>query len=281
MSTIPARPISDEQERPLENASSSIYMLGVRVDNIDSETALREIRRRIDRRDTRQVFKVYFTNVHSIRLAQRDRALRDCINRADLALPDGSGLSIAGKVCRHPIRENLNGTDLTPKVLKRAEEEGWSVYLLGAKPSVVEACCRRLQDQWPHLHIVGYHHGYFSPEEEAALVENINLAQPDILFVALGSPMQEKWIARHETHIEAGVCVAVGGLFDFISGVRRRAPVWMRRWGIEWLYRFAQDPRSKWRRVVIEIPWFLTLVCLSRLMPGSLYARLIRKEVVS
>lgn len=242
-----------------------LYLFGVRVDNTRCETALDRIRRFVAHTKGSRAREVFFTNVHSIQLARHNPELRECINHADLVLPDGSGLNLAGKLFGTPIIENLNGTDFTPKVLGEAENKGWTVYLLGAKARVVEQCRERLLDQFPRLNIVGFHHGHFAPDEDQDIVEDINDKGPNILLVALGSPMQEEWIAHHARKLNVGVCLAVGGLFDFVSGVRKRAPSWVRRLGFEWLYRFFQDPKNKWDRIFIEIPSFLILVFASRL----------------
>lgn len=237
------------------------YFLNVRVDNLTTDTALKKVEEFITNTQngetTRQVF---FTNVHSIHLSRKDPDLQTVINKADMVLPDGSGLMIAGKLLGKPIRENLNGTDFTPRVCQMAEARGWSVYLLGAREDIVERCYRKMQTRFPELQLKGYHHGYFDDKEEEAVIDEINNSKPDILLIALGSPLQEKWIAGHASRLNAGVCFAVGGLFDFISEEKPRAPLWMRKLGMEWLFRFMQDPFNKWKRIFIEIPVFLSLI---------------------
>jgi N-acetylglucosaminyldiphosphoundecaprenol N-acetyl-beta-D-mannosaminyltransferase len=245
-----------------------MYVLGVRVDNVSRQTALGLIQNFAARENGRPARKVFFTNVHSIHMARRDGLLRDCINDADLVLPDGSGLKLAGRLLSGTDVNNLNGTDFTPEVLRRAEACGQSVFLLGAKPQVIQSCLRRLMERYPDLRVAGYHHGHFRDEEEAGILLEINRQQPNILLVALGTPLQEKWIARYAQQLKVGVCLAVGGLFDFMSGERNRAPVWVRRMGIEWLFRFIQDPKAKWRRVFIEIPWFLTVLFARSISSG-------------
>jgi N-acetylglucosaminyldiphosphoundecaprenol N-acetyl-beta-D-mannosaminyltransferase len=255
--------------------------LGVRADKIDGTTALDSLRTFALRGGGRSPACVFFTNVHSIHLARRDQDFMDLINGADLALPDGTGLKIAGRLFGTPILENLNGTDLIPKFLEIAESEGLTVYLLGGLPEVVEGCYRWLSKTYPSLRIVGFRHGHFSPEEEKPIIEEINAVKPHILLVALGSPRQERWIARNSQHLKVGVCMGVGGLFDFLSGSRARAPRWMRQLGIEWVYRFIQDPKTKWDRVFIEIPTFLALIAAKQLISGHLRTLLIRKNDAS
>jgi N-acetylglucosaminyldiphosphoundecaprenol N-acetyl-beta-D-mannosaminyltransferase len=260
------------------SARPRMSFLGVRADKIDGATALNSLRTFAMRGGDRSPAHVFFTNVHSIHLARRDQDFMRLINSADLALPDGAGLKIAGRMFGTPIVENLNGTDLTPRFLKIAESEGLTVYLLGGLPEVVESCYCWISKTYPDLRIVGFHHGHFSQDEERSIIEEINTVQPQILLVALGSPRQERWIARNSQYLKAGVCMGVGGLFDFLSGSKSRAPLWMRRLGIEWVYRFIQDPKTKWDRVFIEIPAFLALIVAEQLMPGHLRTPLARKS---
>src|SRR5437660_4230507 len=216
----------------------SILLLCTRGDNIDEVTALRTTIGFAAHRDGLPARTVCFTNVHTICEARRDRSLMHCVNLADLVLPDGSGLKIAGRIFGTPIRENLNGTDFTPKVLDAARQNGLSVYLLGAQLGRVVSCRANLLRQYPNLRIVGLHHGYFTPEDEQDVIRDINAKQPDILLVALGTPVQEKWISRNARRLNAAVCLAAAGLFDFLSGTIVRAPAWMRRAGVEWIFRF-------------------------------------------
>jgi len=245
-------------------SGTRMYVQGVRIDNIDNEGAFSAIEEFMGRRGS-PAKQVFFTNVHTIHLARRNELFRASVNRGDLVLPDGIGLKIAGRMLGRPILENLNGTDFIPRLLHRAKQRAWSVYLFGAEPPVVEECYHRLTSTYPGLKIVGYHHGHVRRGEDQQVVEDINAKSPDILLVALGSPLQEEWISRNAPQLRAGVCFAVGGLFDFISGRFRRAPDLVRRIGAEHLYRFVQDPRTKWRRLIIEQPLFLFLVVKARL----------------
>jgi N-acetylglucosaminyldiphosphoundecaprenol N-acetyl-beta-D-mannosaminyltransferase len=258
----------------------SMFILGVRVDNIDRRRALEMVcafaSHGVNGHPTR---RVYFTNVHTIHMARQDRELMRQVNTADLVLPDGKGLMMAGKIFNRPICENLNGTDFTPLVLRHAAFHQWRVYLVGGNAEVVDLCRGRIARSYPGIDIVGATHGYLSPEREEALVADIAAKRPHILLVAMGTPIQEKWIARNSKRLQAGVCLAVGGLFDFIAGKYRRAPLWMRRLGLEWLYRFVQDPRSKWQRVVIEIPSFLAQVMARRLVPAGIQRTLLDRRI--
>ncbi|MEX1122468.1 MAG: WecB/TagA/CpsF family glycosyltransferase [Balneolales bacterium] len=250
----------------------TIYFLGVRVDNLTLEQALRRINGYISSSKAISCSrKVFFTNVHSIHLAKKDSDLYRCISNADMVLPDGSGLKIAGKVLNKPVKENLNGTDFTPIVCLMAESMGRSVYLLGAKKDVLIKCKKNLTKEFPNLNIIGAQHGYFDAAEEKKIIEDINKKKPDILLVAMGSPFQEKWITHNAPRLKARICLAVGGLFDFLSEELERAPLWMRKLGLEWVFRLLQDPRSKWSRVFIEIPVFFYLIMSIRAFQTNFY----------
>lgn len=249
----------------------TIHFLNVRVDNLTWDVALNKVEKLIrDSKKDQKTRQLFFTNVHSIYLARRDLDLHYCIQNADLVLPDGSGLKIAGNLLEKPVLDNLNGTDFTPKVCEMAEKNGWSVYLLGAKKNVVDGCEENLRKQFPDLTIKGKHDGYFSEEEEQEIIKDINSKKPEILLVAMGSPLQEKWIAKHAPDLNVAICFAVGGLFDFLSDTKERAPLWMRKAGIEWVHRFFEDPRGKWKRIFIEIPVYLTQIILKRILHPQL-----------
>lgn len=264
------------------DSTNTNYYLDVRADSIDLSQALDQVESFIEScKQGREAKKIYFTNVHSILTARVDKELKEHINHADLVLPDGSGLAIAGKILKKPIIENLNGTDFTPKVCRLAEEKGWSVYLVGAQEEVVNNCVKNLGNQFPALAISGYHNGYFNEQEELKIISEIKARKPDIVLVALGTPYQEKWIARHAEDLQGCVCFAVGGLFDFLANIVKRAPLWMRKTGIEWLYRFMQDPSGKWRRIVVEIPVFLTRIMVEKAYYGRYSTRRYRKMEMS
>lgn len=251
---------------------------GIRVDRISTPVALGIVTEYLSTDTNRAPRKVYFANVHTIHLGQRMPDFRQTVNDGDLILPDGSGLILAGRVLSAPVVENINGTDFTPIVLREAQAKGWGVYLLGGTPDVVKTTNSRLKNSYPGLRIVGYRSGYFTLEEEEGIVDDINAAKPHILLVALGSPLQEMFIDRWSARLNVRVCFAVGGLFDFLSGSVKRAPGWMRKLGIEWLFRLLQDPGMKWRRTFIEMPTFIGMVVAARIFHKGRNDRRIRIE---
>jgi N-acetylglucosaminyldiphosphoundecaprenol N-acetyl-beta-D-mannosaminyltransferase len=197
---------------------------------------------------------VLCTSVHGLVEAQSDPEIRRILNRSGLTTEDGmplvwwcqrSGYSSAGRVC---------GTDLLYAMCERSTKNGHRHYFYGGSPEVVEALVKKLTDRFPGLAIAGYRSPPFrllTPEEETADIEAINASRPDYVWVGLGMPKQDKWIGRHIGKIEAAALLGVGAAFDFGAGAKRRAPEWMQRSGLEWLFRLAQEPQRLARRYIV------------------------------
>ena len=209
--------------------------------------------------------RVFFVNAHCFNLATHNPAYRDALGAAEWVLPDGSGVLLASRLLRLPIRHNLNGTDFIPELLRAAAQEGRSIYLLGARPGVAATAAERLVESFPGLRIAGTHHGYFAPDDSAHIVASINAAKPDILIVALGAPQQELWLTEQFGSLDAHVSLAVGAFLDFSAHVVPRAPLIFRRLGMEWIYRLYREPRRLWRRYVIGNAQFLIRIALALL----------------
>lgn len=201
---------------------------------------------------------VSFINADCINISYHDAGYRDILNNQSLVLPDGAGISIACRMIGERLVENLNGTDLLPHICQRAVEKGHSIFLLGAAEQVAARMKVNLERAWPGLNVCGEQHGYFDPDTELdAVIDKINAAQPNIVLVAFGAPRQEKWIHEHRDRINANLLLGVGGLFDFFSGDKKRAPLWMRERGLEWMYRLYLEPGRLWRRYIVGNPVFI------------------------
>ncbi|MDQ0215922.1 N-acetylglucosaminyldiphosphoundecaprenol N-acetyl-beta-D-mannosaminyltransferase [Oikeobacillus pervagus] len=192
-------------------------------------------------------------NPEKIMKAQTDENLRGLLNKADYQIPDGIGVILASKIRGGNIRERVTGIDMMITLCREAEKRGKSIFLYGAKPGIADQAKIQLEKQFPKLHIAGTMHGYEKDEE--VVKKTINEANPDIIFVALGSPTQEYWIIRHMDKLAPKVYQGVGGSFDVISGNLKRAPLFFQRLGLEWFYRLIKEP-SRWRRQLI-LPKFL------------------------
>jgi len=210
---------------------------------------------------------VFFVNPDCLNKMATDRDYFHILQQADYVLPDGIGLTLAGKLLQTPLKENINGTDMLPFVCKMAASRGYSLFLLGGRPGVADQAARQLTERY-QVSIAGTAHGYFDRfTESGRVIDQINRSGADILLVGLGAPEQEKWVSRHRQQLLPKVLMGVGGLFDFYSGNIKRAPVWMRETGLEWVYRILQEPGRMWRRYVLGNPLFLYRVARWRFFP--------------
>lgn len=198
-----------------------------------------------------------FLNAHCINIAARDVAYARVLDATDFLLPDGSGMQIAAKMTGRQYKENLNGSDLFPPLCRAAAARSMSVFLLGSQQGVAEAAAQAAVEIAPDLQIAGTRHGYFSKEDEAAVIEEINASGADILLVAMGVPMQELWIEKNKARLKPRLIMGVGAQFDFWSGRIRRAPIALRRMGFEWTWRLAAEPVRMFSRYVVGNPLFL------------------------
>jgi len=235
-------------------------VLGINFDNITLKEAVEKIESLIR---SKTPHLVVTPNPEIVVAARRDKDLRDKINNASLRLADGVGIIWASKVLRRPIKEKITGIDISCALLSVCEKKGYRVFLLGSKPGVAEGAAEYLIKAHSKLKIVGTYHGYFSPEEEGKTIENIKSLNPDLILIGLGSPKQEKWAAENLSRFGNAVCLAVGGSLDVLAGRVKRAPLWMRGAGLEWLYRLLREP---WRfRRQISLLKFVFLVIFTRL----------------
>ncbi len=241
---IPALLFSEKREA----APRTIEILGIRIDNMSMAEALDWIRQKLRGEDQAMVC---MTNAHCANMSCRDAKYHQTLLASGLNLADGVGLRIAGKLKGTPIRQNVNGTDLFPRLCAMLEGTGEKLYLLGGRPKVAQCVAEWIGKHYPDTAIAGYRDGYFEPGEEASVAEAIRRSGASVLLVAMGVPHQELWIRRNLEKTGVRVAVGVGGLFDFYSGRIPRAPAWMREVGLEWSYRLLQEPGRMWKRYLI------------------------------
>jgi N-acetylglucosaminyldiphosphoundecaprenol N-acetyl-beta-D-mannosaminyltransferase len=242
-------------------APERLAVLDLPIDNLTMEEAVQAI---VERMNSDRPCQICFVNAHCANIARRDRAYCQVLKGAELRLADGIGMKLAGKLLGREVRQNVNGTDLFPRLCAALKDSGKGVFLLGARPGVAEGARDWVAAHCPGVRIAGCYHGYFSQEEEEAVVWRIAASGADLLLVAMGAPRQEKWIGRHLPRTGARVAMGVGGLFDFYSGRIPRAPLWMREMGLEWFYRFCREPRRMWKRYFVGNAVFLFRVILAR-----------------
>lgn len=238
-----------------DTAVRSISILGVRVDVLTWEMFDACVAEFVAGGTPHQAVTV---NPEFIMAAQRNAAFRRVLNQADLALADGWGVQAAARLLGQRLPVRVTGADGVPRLAALAAARGWRLYLLGAAPGVAVRAAQTLQARHPALHVVGTYAGSPHPADEDAIVEQITAAQPDILFVAYGAPAQDLWIARNQDRLHIPFAMGVGGALDFVAGVRRRAPRWVQRAHLEWLYRLLQEP-WRWRRQ-LALPRFAAAV---------------------
>jgi N-acetylglucosaminyldiphosphoundecaprenol N-acetyl-beta-D-mannosaminyltransferase len=232
-------------------------VLGVAVHAIDMKIAIEQIARWIA---TREQHYVCVTGVHGVMAAQNDPELRAIHNASGLTTPDGRPLVWAGRHAGATEMQQVCGPELFPAVCRRAAREGWRAFLYGGGDGVPELLAERLLAVVPGLRIVGTYSPPFralTPDEDEQIVQRINAADPDIVWVGLSTPKQERWMAAHVGRVRAPVLVGIGAAFDIHAGLRRRPPRWMQRAGLEWLYRLAVEPRRLAPRYLKNNPRFV------------------------
>lgn len=238
----------------------SVHILNINVDRVDFEQTLTLIAEWVEqaRNQSVQVRQICTVNPEFVMAAQRDPLFAQALARADLRAPDGVGILWAAALLGKPIGERVTGSDGIYRICERAAERGWRVYLLGAAPGVAQQAAVRLQALYPGLAVAGCDGGNPSADEWLHIYQRLLEVQPDILFVAYGHPQQDLWIDQHRGELPVAVAIGVGGALDFAAGKTKRAPHWMRRLGIEWLYRLWLEP-WRWRRMLV-LPHFVLLV---------------------
>lgn len=192
--------------------------------------------------------RAFFINAHCCNILAKDRLYRDAVARVDMLLPDGIGVTLAGKMTGQSLTENLNGTDLIEPLMRRVAQLGRSVYLFGGTSGTAEAAAQTLQTRIPALKIAGTRDGYAGAQDAGAVVADINASGADIVIVALGVPMQEHWIDQHGPDLNASLCLGVGAALDFLAGNVTRAPAPVRKIKMEWAWRLAMEPRRMAKR---------------------------------
>lgn len=242
-----------------------VDLLRVRIDPIDLDSALLTVQSAIRSRRPHQFATV---NVDFLKLAKHDLAFRRLLNTADLVVADGMPLVWAARLLGTPVPARITGTDLVLGCAALAAAGGHRIFLLGGAPSVADLAARALCKRFPGLCVCGTYappFGPFSAEEDARIVSRIRAAGPDVLFVAFGAPRQDVWIRAHMAELGVPVCVGIGGVLNFLAGTIRRAPLWMQRSGLEWLFRLSQEPARLAKRYLIDdLPVFLELLAQPR-----------------
>ena len=238
-----------------------VKIFGVEIDNLTLDEIAEKTKTLIDS-SNKSCSLVVAPNVEFIMQAQKDKEFFDILKTAKLATPDSIGVIMAGKKQKKPFKERIPGQSYLRKVFEVGEKEGWTFYLLGGEGDVPEKAKEHLETIYPNAKIVGYHEGFFKEDSEEKVIEEINSLKPNVLFVAMGAPIQEKWIYENRDKLKVDIAAGQGGTFDYEAGTIKRAPVWMQKCGIEWLWRLINEPKRIKRMVVL--PVFLFKVIFSK-----------------
>jgi exopolysaccharide biosynthesis WecB/TagA/CpsF family protein len=261
---LPAAPVSESDAA----SAGSTALRPVRYGELWLNTgAPAEVARwMIDRaRDRKQSTLAAHINAYNYYRLMRHPDLRERLAREAVLLSDGIGLRIGARLLALAPLSDLNGTDLFPRVMTQASRIRLRVFLLGGRSPVLEAASASLETTYPGIEVVGTFHGFFGRIDEVGVVDQIRASEPDILLVGMGFVRQESFVLRHRTALNVPLVWHVGGLFDFVSGQKPRAPRWMRGVGLEWLFRFLLEPRRMWHRNFVAAPWFLGHLLRGRL----------------
>ena len=237
-------------------------ILGVRFDDLTQQEAAQQGRQLLEED---KFHYVVTPNPEFLLAAEKDPEFRRVLNAADLVLPDGIGVVYSAKILGTPLKERVPGIEFAEAMLSALNDMGGRLYLLGAKPGVAEEAGRRICARYPALVLCGTHDGYF--KDEQAILPEIAAAKPDLLFVCLGAPKQEKWMARWGRHTGAKLAIGLGGCLDVFAGNVQRAPERWQKLGLEWAYRLKKEPKRIGR--MAKLPLVLVKAAGQRIRPDK------------
>lgn len=238
---------------------NKVDILGVNVDALTMSESVAQIETYMAGDEP---VMVATANAEMIMRATQDEELRDILNRAAIVTADGAGTVWAAHHLGHAMPERVAGYDLAQQLMKQSVKLGQRIYFFGSAPGVAEKAKAKAERLYPGIRIVGTRDGYFTEADEPAIIEDIKAKRPHLLLVALGVPKQEKWLARHQAELGVPVAIGVGGTLDVMAGVMKRAPLWMQKAKLEWLFRGMLQPKRAGR--LLALPKFVLKVHQSK-----------------
>lgn len=230
----------------------TITILGIPIDRVTTNS-VGEITEKLIKESNKSCKMIFAPNVEFIMRAQKDEEFFNILKQSSLSTPDSIGVIIGAKLQKKSFPERIPGQAYFRKIIELSNEKGYSIYLLGGEPEIVKKAKENLLKLYPNVNIVGFHDGYFDENEENEVIKEINQLQPNVLFVALGAPKQEKWIAKHRHELKVDVAAGQGGTYDYEAGKIKRAPKLVQKIGIEWLWRLIRQPKRIVRQSVLPI----------------------------
>lgn len=269
-------PIFTEERK--EGMSSSLKLHTVKVLGIDvfSVRMAQLLNICEEHIDSKKALLLGVVNVAKLVNCRKNIELQRSLTEADIVLADGLPIIWLSRMLGDPLPERVTGIDIMYELLKEANKKHYRVYFLGAQPEVLQTMIKTIQKDYPGIAIAGYRDGYFDKDEEQDVAKNIKDSHADILFVGISSPKKENFLKNWLNFIDAPICHGVGGSFDILAGVTNRAPIWMQKCGLEWLYRLIQEPRRMWKRYLITNMIFIKL-CFEAVLRAR-FGKLFRKS---
>ncbi|NYB75208.1 WecB/TagA/CpsF family glycosyltransferase [Sedimentibacter hydroxybenzoicus DSM 7310] len=235
-----------------------LSIMGVRIDNMSMNETMDVIK---DKIKNKEQYIIYTPNTEIVMMCNKDEEFMELINKSDINVPDGIGLIYASKIKKHPLKEKVAGYDLSVNMLKLANENNLKLFVVGGKPGIADEAMENVHREYPNINIAGSQHGYFKgthlgkngDDEELIVLDKINKAEPDILFVGFGAKKQEQWIEYNRDKINAKIIIGNGGTLDGLAGKVKRAPDIFIKLGLEWLYRLIKEPKRIKRQILLPI----------------------------
>ena len=236
-----------------------VEILGVNVNSLTMAQAVEAVQQVIAER---KVALVATANAEMLMRSTQDEELKDILNQADLVVPDGAGTVWAAGHLGEPMPERVAGFDLAQELMREAPARGDRIYFFGSAPGVADKAKAKAEELYPGIQVVGTRNGFFTEADEPGIIAEIKAARPDILLAALGVPKQEKWLKKHMQELQVPVSIGVGGTLDVMAGVMERAPLWMQKAKLEWLFRGLKQPSRAGR--LLALPKFVLKVVASK-----------------
>ena len=236
-----------------------VEILGVNVNSLTMAQAVEAVQRFIAEK---KVALVATANAEMLMRSTQDEELKDILNQADLVVPDGAGTVWAAGHLGETMPERVAGFDLAQELMREAPARGDRIYFFGSAPGVADKAKAKAEELYPGIQVVGTRNGFFTEADEPGIIAEIKAARPDILLAALGVPKQEKWLKKHMQELQVPVSIGVGGTLDVMAGVMERAPLWMQKAKLEWLFRGLKQPSRAGR--LLALPKFVLKVVASK-----------------
>lgn len=248
----------------------SIQVLGNRVHMVQIPEVVKIMSHWIEQ-EPQKYHQIIVTGMHGVMAGHKNPNFKEILNSSDLFVPDGKSLIWIARYLGFPLKKRVCGPDLMQEFFKLANKRGYTNFFYGDTKEILDLLKKNLLAEFPDLKIAGSYSPPFrslSQEEDAKIVDMVNQKKPDVLWVALGLPKQERWIFKHRDSLDVPVVAGIGAAFKFLSGKVKRAPTWIGECGFEWLWRFIHEPKKLWRRVLLDGPMFVGLVLLELIKRG-------------